>query len=276
MLQPSDKFVHRHIGPSAGESAQMLKHLGFDSLDGFIDGGIPAGIRFQAPLPLPAGWGEHAVLNELRAIAGRNQVFRSFIGMGYSDCITPPVIQRNILENPGWYTQYTPYQAEISQGRLEALLNFQTVTTDLTGLPIANASLLDEGTAAAEAMHLCHNVRPERTVFFVSQTCHPQTIEVVRTRARPLGIEVVLGDHRSFQFNETVFGALVQYPSTDGAIFNFDDFAIQAHAAGALLVVAADLLALTLLRPPGEFGADIAVGSAQRFGVVVRGCHGSL
>jgi glycine dehydrogenase len=267
MLQPSDKFVHRHIGPSAGESAQMLKHLGFDSLDGFIDGVIPAGIRFQGPLPLPAGWGEHAVLNELRAIAGRNQVFRSFIGMGYSDCITPPVIQRNILENPGWYTQYTPYQAEISQGRLEALLNFQTVTADLTGLPIANASLLDEATAAAEAMHLCHNVRPERTVFFVSQTCHPQTIEVMRTRARPLGIEVVLGDHRSFQFNETVFGALVQYPSTDGAIFNFDDFAIQAHAAGALLVVAADLLALTLLRPPGEFGADIAVGSAQRFGV---------
>jgi glycine dehydrogenase len=267
MLQPSDKFVHRHIGPGAEESAQMLKQLGFASMEEFIDRVIPAGIRLRAPLPIPAGPGEHAVLNELRAIAGKNQVFRSFIGMGYSDCITPPVIQRNILENPGWYTQYTPYQAEISQGRLEALLNFQTVTADLTGLPIANASLLDEATAAAEAMHLCHNVRPERTVFFVSQTCHPQTIEVVRTRARPLGIEVVLGDHRNFQFNETVFGALVQYPSTDGGIIDFADFATQAHAAGALLAVVADLLALTLLRPPGEFGADIAVGSAQRFGV---------
>jgi glycine dehydrogenase len=267
MFQPSDKFVHRHIGPGAEESAQMLKVLGFASMDEFIDGVIPAGIRFKTPLPLPVALGEHATLNELRAIAGKNQVFRSFIGMGYSDCITPPVIQRNILENPGWYTQYTPYQAEISQGRLEALLNFQTVTAELTGLPIANASLLDEATAAAEAMHLCHNVRPERTVFFVSQSCHPQTIEVVRTRARPLGIEVVAGDHRSFQLNETVFGALVQYPSTDGTIFDFEDFAKQAHAAGALLVVAADLLALTSLRPPGEFGADIAVGSAQRFGV---------
>ncbi len=267
LLQPSDKFVHRHIGPGAAESAQMLKELGFGGMDAFIDAVIPAGIRLQTPLPLPSGWGEHAVLNELRAIAGKNQVYRSFIGMGYSDCITPPVIQRNILENPGWYTQYTPYQAEIAQGRLESLLNFQTLTAELTGLPIANASLLDEATAAAESLHLCHNVRPERTVFFVSQTCHPQTIEVVRTRARPLGIEIVLGDHRNFQFNEAVFGALVQYPDTDGAIFDYENFAKQAHAAGALLVVAADLLALTLLRPPGEFGADIAVGSAQRFGV---------
>jgi glycine dehydrogenase len=267
LLQPTDKFVHRHIGPGAAETALMLKQLGFASIDDFIDAVVPDGIRLREPLAIPAGWGEHAALNELRAIAGKNQVFRSFIGMGYSDCITPPVIQRNILENPGWYTQYTPYQAEISQGRLEALLNFQTLTADLTGLPIANASLLDEATAAAEALHLCHNVRPERTVFFVSQTCHPQTIEVVRTRARPLGIEVVLGDHRTFRFNESVFGALVQYPSTDGAIFDYENFAKQAHAAGALLVVAADLLALTLLRPPGEFGADIAVGSAQRFGV---------
>src|SRR5665213_1573028 len=188
LLQPSDKFVHRHIGPGAEESALMLKQLGFAGMDAFIDAVIPAGIRLQTPLPLPAGWGEHAVLNELRAIAAKNQVFRSFIGMGYSDCVTPPVIQRNIFENPGWYTQYTPYQAEISQGRLEALLNFQTLTSDLTGLPIANASLLDEGTAAAEAMHLCQNVKPDRNTFFVSELCHPQIIEVVRARACPLEI----------------------------------------------------------------------------------------
>ncbi|HTA30808.1 MAG TPA: aminomethyl-transferring glycine dehydrogenase [Candidatus Cybelea sp.] len=266
-LEPEDKFVQRHIGPSAGETAQMLHELGFATLDGLIDAVVPAGIRLPKPLQLPAGLGEHDALDELRLIAAKNQVFRSFIGMGYSDCLTPPVIQRNLLENPGWYTQYTPYQAEISQGRLEALLNFQTMTSDLTGLPIANASLLDEATAGAEAMHLCQNVRPERSVFFVSQTCHPQTIEVVRTRAKPLGIEVVVGDHQTFASNEKVFGALVQYPATDGAIFDYEAFAQQVHAAGALLVVAADLLALTLLRPPGEFGADVAVGSAQRFGV---------
>ncbi len=266
-LDLADKFVQRHIGPSAGETAQMLHQLGFASLDGLIDAVVPAGIRLPQPLQLPASLGEHDALNALRALAGKNQVFRSFIGMGYSDCVTPPVIQRNLLENPGWYTQYTPYQAEISQGRLEALLNFQTMTCDLTGLPIANASLLDEATAAAEAMHLCHNVRPERRVFFVSQTCHPQTIEVVQTRARPLGIEVVVGDHLTFALGETVFGALVQYPATDGAIYDYEGFAQKVHAAGALLVVAADLLALTLLRPPGEFGADVAVGSAQRFGV---------
>jgi glycine dehydrogenase len=266
-LEPTDQFVRRHIGPSAGETAQMLHELGFASLDGLMDAVVPAGIRLPKPLQLPAGLAEYDALNALRAIARKNQVFRSFIGMGYSDCITPPVIQRNLLENPGWYTQYTPYQAEISQGRLEALLNFQTMTSELTGLPIANASLLDEATAAAEAMHLCQNVRPERRVFFVSQTCHPQTIEVVQTRARPLGIEVIVGDHLTFQCDETVFGALVQYPATDGAIFDYEGFAQKVHAAGALLAVAADLLALTLLRPPGEFGADVAVGSAQRFGV---------
>src|SRR5580658_7910535 len=266
-LEPVDKFVHRHIGPSAGETAQMLHELGFASLDGLIDAVLPAGIRLPKPLQLPSGLGEFDALNALRAIARKNQVFRSFIGMGYSDCITPPVIQRNLLENPGWYTQYTPYQAEISQGRLEALLNFQTMTSDLTGLPMANASLLDEATAAAEAMHLCQNMRPERRVFFVSQTCHPQTIEVVQTRAKPLGIEVVVGDHQTFACDEKVFGALVQYPATDGAIYDYEAFAQQVHATGALLVVAADLLALTLLRPPGEFGADVAVGSAQRFGV---------
>src|SRR5665213_263262 len=260
-------FIARHIGPSADERTQMLQHLGFAEMDAFIAQVVPPSIRVEKPLQLPAGWDEHAVLTELRAIASKNQVFRSFIGMGYSNCITSPVIQRNILENPGWYTQYTPYQAEIAQGRLEALLNFQTMTSDLTGLPMSNASLLDEATAAAEAMHLCQNVRPERNVFFVSETCHPQTIEVIRTRACPLEIEVVVGDHRTFQFHEKVFGALVQYPATDGTIFDYENFGKQAHEAGALLVVAADLLALTLLRPPGEFGADVAVGSAQRFGV---------
>ncbi len=267
LLETAHEFVGRHIGPSAEEKSQMLRDLGFAELNAFIDNVIPPAIRLQQPLRLPAGLGEHAVLTELRAIAARNQVFRSFMGMGYSDCITPPVIQRNILENPGWYTQYTPYQAEIAQGRLEALLNFQTMTSDLTALPVANASLLDEATAAAEAMHLCQNVKPERNVFFVSERCHPQTIEVTRTRARALDIEIIVGDHRTFQFDEKVFGALVQYPATDGAIFDYEAFAGQAHAAGALLAVAADLLALALLRPPGEFGADVVVGCAQRFGV---------
>jgi len=262
-----DSFVHRHIGPSAEETAKMLGGLGFADLDSFIAKVVPPRIRLPEPLRLPAGRGEQDVLAELRDIAGQNQVFRSFIGMGYSDCFTPPVLQRNILENPGWYTQYTPYQAEISQGRLEALWNFQTLTCELTGLPIANASLLDEATAAAEAMLLCHHAKPGRAAFFVSQTCHPQTIEVVRTRALPLGIEILAGDHQTFQFSDRVCGALVQYPATDGAIFDYEDFARQAAAAGALLAVAADLLALTLLRPPGEFGADIALGSAQRFGV---------
>ncbi|MGO8700139.1 MAG: aminomethyl-transferring glycine dehydrogenase [Limisphaerales bacterium] len=266
-VELANGFIHRHIGPSPSETARMLAQQGFASLDAFIDSVVPEAIRLKKPLQLPQGRTEQAALAELRFIASKNQICRSFIGMGYYDCVTPPVLLRNILENPGWYTQYTPYQAEISQGRLEALLNFQTLTTDLTALPVANASLLDEATAAAEAMHLCQNARPQRNVFFVSQLCHPQTIEVVRTRARPLGIEVMVGDHQSFQFNEKVFGAVVQYPATDGSIFNYEEFAHKAHAAGALVAVAADLLALTLLRPPGEFGADVAFGSAQRFGV---------
>jgi glycine dehydrogenase len=267
LLETAHEFVSRHIGPSPDEKSRMLQELGFADMDDFIAKVVPSSIRLKKPLGLPAGGSEYTVLTELRTIAAKNHVYRSFIGMGYSDCITPPVIQRNVFENPGWYTQYTPYQAEISQGRLEALLNFQTMTSDLTGLPVANASLLDEATAAAESMHLCQNVHPDRNVFFVSEKCHPQTIEVVRTRARPLGIEIVTGDHQTFVFHDKVFGALVQYPATDGVIFDYEAFASQAHAAGALLVVAADLLALTLLRPPGEFGADVAVGSAQRFGV---------
>jgi glycine dehydrogenase len=262
-----DQFVRRHIGPRPADAGEMLKQLGYASLDAMIDAAVPKPIRLARPLQLPAARSEHEVLAALKEIASQNQVCRSFIGMGYYDCITPAVIQRNILENPGWYTQYTPYQAEISQGRLEALLNFQTMVADLTGLDIANASLLDEATAAAEAMTMCHALKDGRNIFFVSQSCHPQNIEVVRTRAKALGIEVIVGKHESFKFDEKVFGALVQYPDTFGAIHDFAPFVEKAHVAGAMVTVATDLLALTLLKPPGEFGADIAIGSAQRFGV---------
>src|SRR5207302_2960046 len=204
----------------------------------------------------------------------KNKIARNFIGAGYSDTVTPPVIQRNILENPGWYTANTPYPAELAQGWLEALVNFQTMVTDLTALDIANASLLDEATAAAEAMALCQHAavaavagRGSRNKFFVADNCHPQTIAVVRTRAKPLRIEIVTGNFADFKIDETIFGALVQYPASDGAIYDYEKFARSAHDAGAMLVVAADILALTLLRPPGEFGADVAVGSTQRFGV---------
>jgi glycine dehydrogenase len=263
-----DSFAHRHIGPNKEARAAMLAELGFENLDELIDATVPKNIRLDHPLNLAAAKSESEALEELRDLAKKNTVTRSFIGAGYSDTITPPVIQRNILENPGWYTAYTPYQAEIAQGRLEALLNFQTMITDLTALDIANASLLDEGTAAAEAMALCRaSVANERTTFFVADNCHPQTIEIVKTRAKPLGIKVIVGDFSGFKFDETVFGALVQYPATDGAIFDYESFAKAAHDAGALLVVAADILALTLLKPPGEFGADVAVGSTQRFGI---------
>jgi glycine dehydrogenase len=269
LLAPTDSFAHRHISPDASERAAMLATLGYPSLDAFIDATVPAHIRLERALNLPAALSESAALAELRGIAAQNQVFRSFIGMGYHDTLTPAVIQRNILENPGWYTSYTPYQAEISQGRLEALLNYQTLVTDLTGLDIANASLLDEGTAAAEAMMLCHRIKDvDGGIFFVSEKCHPQTVDIVRTRATPLGITVVTGDHHTFDVaSGKVFGVLVQYPDTTGGIHDFESFFSTAHAAGALCVVATDLLALTLLRPPGEFGADVAIGSAQRFGV---------
>src|SRR5438128_3836989 len=262
-----DSFAHRHIGPNKEEIDAMLRELGFENLDALIDAAIPKNIRLDRQLNLPEAKPENEAVAELRAIAQKNKVARSFIGAGYSDCITPPVIQRNILENPGWYTAYTPYQAELAQGRLEALLNFQTMVTDLTALDIANASLLDEATAAAEAMTLCHAVVPDRKIFVVADNCHPQTIEVVRTRAKPLGIEVKVDNFSSFKLDDTIFGALVQYPATDGAIYDYEKFAKAAHDAGALFVVAADILALTLLKPPGEFGADVAVGSTQRFGV---------
>jgi len=271
-MQPTrhpDRFVDRHIGPNTRDVEEMLAALGVRNLDELIDRTVPASIRMQKPLDLPAGRSEFGLLRELSGIAAKNQVFRSYIGMGYSDTVTPPVIQRNILENPGWYTQYTPYQPEISQGRLEALLNYQTMVEDLTALPVANASLLDEATAAAEAMTMFHNVAANAgNAFFVAQDCHPQTIEVVRTRAAPFGIEVIVGDPASFDpARQKVFGALLQYPATDGAVRDPRKFIERAHAQGALVVVAADILALTLLTPPGELGADCAVGSTQRFGV---------
>ena len=272
LFSPLDTFERRHQGVDAtADTAAMLKLVDFESLDALADAAVPPHIRLKRPLRLPAAASETTALAELRSIASKNKVFRSHIGMGYYGTATPGVIQRNIFENPGWYTAYTPYQAEISQGRLEALLNFQTVVAELTGLEIANASMLDEGTAAAEAMMMCHRVKLGEQAgtsrFFVSEKCHPQTIDIVRTRAKPLGVDVVVGDHRSFEFSGNVFGVLVQYPDTTGSIHDFAAFFAQAHAAGALCIAATDLLALTLLRAPGEFGADVAVGSAQRFGV---------
>ena len=271
-MQPTDIFVERHIGPSAVEQQQMLATLEFTSLESLVDAAVPEAIRTQRPLQIDPPESEHVLLARLRDLATRNQVFRSYLGMGYHDTITPPVIQRNILENPGWYTQYTPYQAEIAQGRLEALLNFQTMVADLTQLPVANASLLDEATAAAEAMNMCRNVSArERNTFFVAADCHPQTIAVVQTRAAALGVDVVVGDPLRADFaslgGDNLFGALLQYPRTDGAIIDYSDVIERIHQAGGLAVVATDLLALTLLTPPGAMGADVAVGASQRFGV---------
>ena len=267
-LEYTDRFVRRHVGPTDGEIADMLQTLGYDSLDAFIDTVIPSGIRFNGELNLPSALSEYETLKELRRLAQQNKVFRSFIGMGYNDCITPSVIQRKVLENPNWYTAYTPYQAEIAQGRLEALLNFQTAVIDLTGLPIANASLLDEGTAAAEAMSMSHAVRKGGgRVYFVSDLCHPQTIDVIRTRAHARGWDVVVGDYNGFEFGPEVIGVLLQYPATDGAVLDYSAVVEKAHSAGAVVTVAADIMSLVLLTPPGEWGADIVVGSSQRFGV---------
>jgi len=246
----------------------MLETLGVASLAELIDQTVPASIRLKRSLNLAAGRNEAEVLQELRAIAAQNHLFRSYIGMGYANCVTPAVIQRNILENPGWYTQYTPYQPEIAQGRLEALLNFQTMVIDLTGMAIANASLLDEATAAAEAMSMSYDLhKGKASTFWVSAECHPQTIDLIKTRALPRGIEVVVGDHRTLTVDASIFGVLLQYPATDGSIYDYEALIEQAHRAGATVTVAADLLALTLLKPPGEFGADIVVGNTQRFGV---------
>jgi len=267
-LEQQNDFIARHVGPAEADKHDMLKTLGLNSMDELIAKVVPSTILSAEPLDLEDARSEDRVLATLRQIADKNQVFKSYIGMGYYDTHTPPVILRNLLENPAWYTAYTPYQPEISQGRLEALLNFQTMITDLTGLEIANASLLDEATAAAEAMTFCQRLAKSKSnVFFVSQDCHPQTIDVIRTRATPIGIEVVVGDHRTKLNELDYFGALLQYPATGGEIFDYADAVASAHAKGALAVVAADLLALTQLTPPGEFGADVAIGSAQRFGV---------
>ena len=271
-LSPTDTFTHRHIGPSDADAHEMLATLGLQSLEELSKATVPTDIRLLKELDLPLHRGEQDVLKEIRSMAAENKIYRSLIGMGYHDCITPGVIQRNIFENPSWYTQYTPYQAEISQGRLEALLNFQTLVTDLTGLPLANASLLDEATAAAEAMAMCLAISRssghERTEFFASQDCHPQTIAVMQTRAEPLGMTLHVGRTQTIDFSQPqLAGILIQYPATDGYVGDYSALVAQAHAAGVLVVVATDLLALTLLRPPGEFGADIAVGSSQRFGV---------
>lgn len=265
----SSSFARRHIGPRPEEIREMLSALNLSSLEELIEKAVPRSIRLQGELNLPKGEEEAQVLAEARRLASENRVYRSYIGMGYSDCFTPPVIQRNILENPGWYTQYTPYQAEISQGRLEALLNFQTLVSDLTGLPLANASLLDEGTAAAEAMGMCFSLAGEekRRDFFVFSDCHPQTLEVVRTRARPLGIRVRVGALDEIPWEEGLFGILLQYPASTGEIPDYRPLCSQAREWGVRVVVAADLLSLTLLSPPGEWGADVAVGNTQRFGV---------
>jgi len=269
LLPPGDSFPRRHLGSGAEEVAAMLGELGVDSLDTLIARAVPAGIRATKPLALPPPRGENETLAELRSIASRNKVLKNYLGQGYSGTITPPVIQRNILENPGWYTAYTPYQAEISQGRMEALINFQQMIVDLTGLDISNASLLDEATAAAEAMHIAHAVCKDAAAqtIFVSERCHPQTIAVIQTRAEPLGITVIVGDEKNYAFAEKTFAVVLQYPDTTGEIHDYAGFVEKAHAAGALAIVAADVLALTVLTPPGEFGADIAVGSTQRFGV---------
>jgi glycine dehydrogenase len=266
-LPAPDTFVPRHVGPSDDDVRAMLAVLGHPSLDALVQATIPAGIRAAKPLALPGAMSEQEALAAFKQLMSQNEVWRSFIGLGYSTTHVPAVIQRNVLENPGWYTAYTPYQAEIAQGRLEALLNFQTVVADLTALPVASASLLDEATAAAEAMQLVHAAREGRTTFLVADHCHPQTIDVVKTRGAARGIVVKVQKAAAFTLDPTVCGVLVQYPDTFGAVADLRALADKVHAAGALVVAATDLLALTLLVPPGEWGADVAVGNAQRFGV---------
>lgn len=273
----TDRFTSRHIGPSDQEVNEMLQEVGASDLSQLIDEALPASIRLKEDLRLPEAVSEYEFIQHFRALAKHNQVFKSYIGTGYSNCITPPVILRNVLENPGWYTAYTPYQAEIAQGRLEALINYQTMVTDLTGMELANASLLDEGTAAAEAMTMLYALRKGEKKnahkFFVSEKCHPQTIDVLKTRAIPLGIELVFGSvsnldlSQSDLFGSSIFGVLIQYPNTDGKVIDYENFISQAHSQGIFVTMAADLLALTLLKSPGEMGADVVVGTSQRLGV---------
>lgn len=264
-----ESFEGRHIAPNTADTQKMLETVGVKSVDELIEQTVPAQIRLEKPLDLPAAKSEFEYLNDLKITASKNRIFKSHIGQGYYDCITPGVIQRNILENPGWYTQYTPYQAEIAQGRLQALLNFQTMVIDLSGMEIANASLLDEGTAAAEAMFMQYSLRKndQANIFFVSEEVLPQTIDILKTRSNPLGIELLIGNHETVELSENMFGAIVQYPAGSGAVYNYTSFADRCHAKGIKLTVAADILSLVLLTPPSEFGADIVVGSTQRFGI---------
>ncbi|MBM3435373.1 MAG: aminomethyl-transferring glycine dehydrogenase [Bacteroidetes bacterium] len=269
----TDNFIYRHNGPSEAEQKQMLARAGFSSMDELINKTIPQTIRLKNPLNLPVGINEFEYVDHLKKLASRNKVFKSYIGMGYHPTITPGVIQRNVLENPGWYTSYTPYQAEISQGRLEALLTFQTMICDLTGMPIANASLLDEATAAAEAMIMLFNARSRESVkkgankFFVSENLFPQTIAVLKNRSNPLGIELIFGNHITHDFDELTYGGIIQYPDQFGEVYDYRPFIEKAHKSNVHVAVAADLMSLVLLTPPGEWGADVVVGSAQRFGI---------
>jgi glycine dehydrogenase len=269
----TDKFVNRHNGPRANDVTAMLAKINVSSVDELINQTIPSAIRLKAPLNLPKGMTEYAYHKHLRKLASKNKVFKSYIGLGYNNTIVPPVVQRNILENPGWYTAYTPYQAEIAQGRLEALLNYQTMIMDLTGMEIANASLLDEATAAAEAMTMLYNnrsrdaVKNGATKFFVSNECFPQTIDLLKTRSTPLGIELIIGDWKTQVLDASVYGALLQYPTIDGIVNNYADFVKNAKTNGIAVAVAADVLSLVMLTPPGEWGADVVVGNTQRFGV---------
>jgi len=269
----NNNFARRHNGPFGNEINQMLEKIGVSSLDQLIDQTVPSSIRMKEPLDLPVGMNEFQYLSHIRSIGAKNKLFKTFIGLGYYNTILPGVILRNILENPGWYTAYTPYQAEISQGRLEALLNFQTMICDLTAMPITNASLLDEGTAASEAMIMLFNSRSRDAAkrgankFFVSENLFPQSVDVIRTRAIPLGIELIIGKQDEFTFNDMVFGCVIQYPNQYGAVCDYSEIVGRAHQAGAMVAVAADLLSLTLLTPPGEWGADIVFGSTQRFGI---------
>lgn len=270
-INDTDKFVNRHVGPNEDEVKEMLKVIGAGSLDEMLKQTVPDDIRLKEEPKLEPPMDEYRMIAHLGEIAKKNRIMKSYIGMGYYGTVTPSVIMRNILENPGWYTQYTPYQAEISQGRLEALMNFQTAVADLTGFPIANASLLDEGTSAAEAMLMFHASRkPDKKnahKFFVSQECFPQTIDVLKTRAEPRGIELVIGDHTKLELSNDIFGILVQYPADTGEVYDYTELFKKAHEKNIFTVVAADIMSLAILTPPGEFGADAAVGNTQRFGV---------
>ncbi len=269
----TNSFLLRHIGPREEDVNNMLHTIGVDSVDELIDQTIPAAIRLEEDLDLADGLSEQEFLGHIKELAQKNKQYKTYIGLGYHNAVLPSVIQRNILENPGWYTAYTPYQAEIAQGRLEALLNYQTMVIDLTGMEIANASLLDESTAAAEAMVLLHNSRPRAkkkanaNLFFVSEECLPQTISLLETRSEPLGIELIIGDHRDFEFTDMVFGALVQYPAATGEVYEYKNFTEKAHKLEAGVAVAADLLSLSLLESPGSWGADVVCGTSQRFGI---------